>query len=105
MSIQKVEIRVPGLQGPRGQVGNFNPTIPVTLVANGAPGVKASLVSNGETLSYAGPQFQMALGLVSKHGFGLGNDGNNVTLYAGIETWNGSGNTWSFNTVQRLMPG
>lgn len=81
---------------------NVNPSIPVTLVGNGATGIQTSLVSNGATTSNAHPEFQGVFGLTSANGAGAGANGNKVTLYAGIKSDAGTGNTWATNFLNYL---
>lgn len=66
----------------------------------------SSLVVAGETISETEREFLVSFGLLSDMGAGASSpERDKVTLYAGLTAEDGTGDTWSFNTVLTMGAG
>jgi hypothetical protein len=83
---------------------SVNPAVSNLLVGNESVPTRSALISRGTTAFTSEREVQAAFGLVSNRGAAQSPSylGDKVTVYAGIQSDAGTGNTWAFNFLNYL---
>lgn len=87
-------------------VDGATPIAANALTGNVFVDVKTLLYATATTVESNDEEFMVVFDFVSDHGAGAaGNDGNKVSLYAGISSETNSGPIWALNTVTNILSG